>query len=62
MFCLQGSTIGPVVKYFNVKRKEEEEPTMSAKLTNRLVDHTMTFLEDVIGVTGNHSLRDRYLP
>jgi len=59
---LQGSTIGPVVKYFNVKRKEEEEPTMSAKLTNRLVDHTMTFLEDVIGVTGNHSLRDRYLP
>jgi sodium/hydrogen exchanger-like protein 3 len=56
---LQGTTIGPVVKYFKVKRKETEEPTMSAKLTNRLVDHIMSCLEDIAGVAGKNSLRDK---
>ncbi len=56
---LQGTTIGPVVKYFKVKRKEDEEPTMSAKLTNRLIDHVMSCLEDIAGVNGKHNLRDK---
>lgn len=56
---LQGTTIGPVVKYFKIKRKEIEEPTMSAKLTNRLIDHVMSCLEDIAGVNGKHNLRDK---
>lgn len=55
----KGTTIGPIVKYFKVKRKETEEPTMSAKLTNRLIDHVMSCLEDIAGVNGKHSLRDK---
>ena len=56
---VQGTTIGPVVKYFKIKRKEDEEPTMSAKLTNRLIDHVMSCLEDIAGVNGKHNLRDK---
>ena len=56
---VQGTTIGPVVKYFKIKRKEIEEPTMSAKLTNRLIDHVMSCLEDIAGVNGKHNLRDK---
>jgi len=56
---LQGTTIGPLVKYFKVKRKDTEEPTMSAKLTNRLIDHVMSCLEDIAGVNGKHNLRDK---
>lgn len=56
---VQGITIGPIVKYFKVKRKEIEEPTMSAKLTNRLIDHVMSCLEDIAGVNGKHNLRDK---
>lgn len=56
---VQGTTIGPVVKYFKIKRKDVEEPTMSAKLTNRLIDHVMSCLEDIAGVNGKHSLRDK---
>lgn len=56
---VQGTTIGPIVKYFKIKRKEIEEPTMSAKLTNRLIDHIMSCLEDIAGVNGKHSLRDK---
>lgn len=33
---IQGITIGPLVKCLNVRRKQNEEPTMSAKLTNRV--------------------------
>jgi len=56
---VQGTTIGPLVKLFKVKIKEEETPTMSAKLTNRLVDHIMSCLEEIAGVSGKHSLRDK---
>ena len=32
---------------------------MSAKLTNRLVDHIMSFLEEISGVSGKHTMRDK---
>ena len=32
----QGTTLGPLVKLLNVRRKQIEEPTMSATLTNRV--------------------------
>ena len=56
----KGSTIGPIVRYFKVKQKEEEEPTMSAKSANRLIDHLMSGLEDIIGIAGKHSIREKY--
>lgn len=56
---VQGSTIGPLVKYFKVKRKEEEEPTMNAKLANRTIDHLMTYMEIIAGVAGKHKQRER---
>ena len=55
----KGATIGPLVKYLKIKRKEIEEPTMSAKLTNRLIDHTMSYLEAIVGVAGKHTLRNK---
>lgn len=58
-FFNQGTTIGPLVKFLKVKRKEAEEPTMSAKLSNRLIDHSMTCLEAIIGVSGDNFLRDK---
>ncbi|CAF3492449.1 unnamed protein product [Rotaria sordida] len=56
---LQGITIGPLVKCLNVRRKQIEEPTMSAKLTNRMMDHVMTCLEEISGSGGSNSLRDK---
>lgn len=57
----KGTTIGPIVKYLKIKKQEVEEPTMSAKLTNRLIDHVMSVFEDIAGVAGKHVLRDRYV-
>ncbi|CAF4008609.1 unnamed protein product [Rotaria magnacalcarata] len=56
---IQGITIGPLVKCLNVRRKQIEEPTMSAKLTNRMMDHVMTCLEEISGSGGSNSLRDK---
>lgn len=47
------------MKYLNIKRKEAEEPTMTAKLANRLLDHLMTALESVIGVQGDNAIRQK---
>ncbi|CAF0976003.1 unnamed protein product [Didymodactylos carnosus] len=57
---IQGTTLGRLVKLLNVRQKQNEEPTMSATLTNRLMDHVMTCLESVSGVTGTNSLRDKF--
>jgi hypothetical protein len=32
---------------------------MSAKLTIRLIDHVMSCLEDIAGIAGKNSLRDK---
>lgn len=56
---VQGTTIGALVQWLNVKRKEDEEHTMSAKLTNRLIDHVMSAFEELTGVSGKHKLRNR---
>jgi hypothetical protein len=34
---------------------------MSAKLTNRMIDHVMSAFEDITGVAGQHSIRDRFV-
>ncbi|CAF0803356.1 unnamed protein product [Adineta ricciae] len=57
---VQGTTLGPLVELLNVRRKQMEEPTMSATLTNRMMDHIMTCLEDIAGINGANSLRNKY--
>jgi hypothetical protein len=57
----KGTTIGPLVKYLKIKRKEVDEPTMTAKLSIRIIDHAMTALEAISGVSGDHSLRNKYI-
>lgn len=57
---IQGTTIGALVKYLKIKRKEIEEPTASAKLTNRLIDHVMSSLEVIVGKSGKNELRNKY--
>jgi len=32
---------------------------MSAKSANRLIDHLMSGLEDIIGIAGKHSIREK---
>ena len=32
---------------------------MSAKSSNRLIDHLMSGLEDIIGIAGKHSIREK---
>ena len=56
---IQGTTIGALVNYLKIKRKEIEEPTASAKLTNRLIDHVMSSLEVIIGNSGKNELRNK---
>ncbi|CAF0955513.1 unnamed protein product, partial [Brachionus calyciflorus] len=56
---VQGTTIGALVNYLKIKRKETEEPTASAKLTNRLIDHVMSSLEVISGVAGKHATRNK---
>lgn len=55
----KGTTIGPLVTYLKIKKKEIEEPTMSAKLTNRLIDHLMSGFEYITGVAGKNTFRDK---
>jgi hypothetical protein len=33
---------------------------MSAKSANRLIDHLMSGLEDIIGIAGKHSIREKF--
>lgn len=58
-FVLKGMTIGPLIKLLKVKRKEQEEPSMNAKLSSRLIDHTMVCLEAIAGVSGGNYLRNK---
>ncbi|XP_075224008.1 na[+]/H[+] hydrogen exchanger 2 isoform X2 [Lycorma delicatula] len=56
----QGITIKPLVKILNVKRAEKRKPTMNERIHERIMDHTMAGVEDILGHHGNHHLRDRF--
>jgi solute carrier family 9 (sodium/hydrogen exchanger), member 3 len=57
---IQGTTMEPLIKYFKIKRKQIEEPTMSVKLTSRFIDHMMSFMEIVGGIHGQNALRNKF--
>ncbi|XP_057652161.1 sodium/hydrogen exchanger 3 isoform X2 [Diorhabda carinulata] len=56
----QGITIKPLVKILNVKTAEKRKPTMNERIHERLMDHTMAGIEDILGQHGNYHIRDRF--
>ncbi|KHJ45890.1 sodium/hydrogen exchanger 3 [Trichuris suis] len=57
---LQGMTIKPLVNFLKVKRQEQREKTMHEQMTERLLDHVCSGMEDICGLRGHHSIRDKY--
>ncbi|XP_017771153.1 PREDICTED: sodium/hydrogen exchanger 5-like [Nicrophorus vespilloides] len=58
---IQGITIKPLVRILNVKTAEKRKPTMNERIHERLMDHTMAAIEDILGQHGNYHVRDRYV-
>ncbi|XP_013794141.1 sodium/hydrogen exchanger 3-like [Limulus polyphemus] len=59
--CLQGITIGPLVRFLNVPKSKKTKPSMNERLHTRLIDHLMTGIENIIGHSlGNYHLRDKF--
>uniref|UniRef100_A0A8D8LMC1 Sodium/hydrogen exchanger n=1 Tax=Cacopsylla melanoneura TaxID=428564 RepID=A0A8D8LMC1_9HEMI len=56
----QGITIKPLVKILNVKTGEKKKPSMNERIHERLMDHVMAGVEDILGRHGNHHVRDRF--
>ncbi|CAH0388012.1 unnamed protein product, partial [Bemisia tabaci] len=57
---IQGITIKPLVKVLNVKRAKKRKPTMNERIHERIMDHMMTGIEDILGRHGDHHVRDRF--
>ncbi|XP_076684769.1 na[+]/H[+] hydrogen exchanger 2 isoform X2 [Andrena cerasifolii] len=57
---IQGITIKPLVKILNVKRAEKKKPTMNERIHERIMDHVMAGIEDIVGKHGNYHLRDKF--
>ncbi|XP_014207662.1 sodium/hydrogen exchanger 5-like [Copidosoma floridanum] len=56
----QGITIKPLVKLLNVKRAEKRKPTMNERIHERIIDHIMAGIEDILGKHGNYHVRDKF--
>ncbi|CAG9761671.1 unnamed protein product [Ceutorhynchus assimilis] len=56
----QGITIKPLVKILNVKTAEKRKPTMNERIHERLMDHAMAAIEDIVDQHGNYHIRDRF--
>uniref|UniRef100_A0ABD2XJA0 Sodium/hydrogen exchanger n=2 Tax=Trichogramma TaxID=7490 RepID=A0ABD2XJA0_9HYME len=57
---IQGITIKPLVKILNVKRAEKRKPTMNERIHERIIDHIMAGIEDILGKHGNYHVRDKF--
>uniref|UniRef100_UPI00358E3F3D sodium/hydrogen exchanger 2-like n=1 Tax=Myxine glutinosa TaxID=7769 RepID=UPI00358E3F3D len=57
---IQGSTIRPLVGLLDVKRKGEQEPTVSVEIASRFMDLLLAGIEDLCGHFGHHSWRKKY--
>lgn len=57
---IQGITIKPLVKILNVKRAEKRKPTMNERIHERIMDHVMAGIEDILGKHGNYHVRDKF--
>ncbi|KAK7481699.1 hypothetical protein BaRGS_00027072, partial [Batillaria attramentaria] len=57
---VQGITIKPVVNALKVKRQGEKDPSMNEMLHERLIDHLMAGMEDIVGRTSHNSIKNRF--
>ncbi|XP_017881966.1 sodium/hydrogen exchanger 3 isoform X2 [Ceratina calcarata] len=57
---IQGITIKPLVKILNVKRAEKKKLTMNERIHERIIDHVMGGIEDILGKHGNYHVRDKF--
>uniref|UniRef100_A0AC35GQM1 Sodium/hydrogen exchanger n=1 Tax=Panagrolaimus sp. PS1159 TaxID=55785 RepID=A0AC35GQM1_9BILA len=57
---IQGVTIRPLLSWLKVERAEEREISLVENVYNRYCDYTMAGIEDIIGMSGRHTLRDNY--
>jgi sodium/hydrogen exchanger-like protein 3 len=57
VFFIQGTTIGPIVNYFKIKKKEEK--SCAAVLANRLIDNTMSCLEEIADTHGKYTVLEK---
>lgn len=58
---LQGITIRPLVHFLDVERNEHREPTMTESVYGKYLQYMMSGLEEIAGLRGHYSLRDRSL-
>ena len=56
---VQGVTIRPLLSWLKVERAEEREISLVENVYNRYCDYTMAGIEDIIGMSGKHTLRDK---
>ncbi|XP_025836783.1 probable Na(+)/H(+) antiporter nhx-9 [Agrilus planipennis] len=56
----QGITIKPLVKVLKVKTAEKRKPTMNERIHEKVMDHLMAGIEDILGLHGNFHVRDRF--
>ncbi|XP_041375066.1 sodium/hydrogen exchanger 3-like [Gigantopelta aegis] len=57
---LQGITIKPVVNALKVQRASKRKPTMNERIHERLIDHLMAGMEDIVGRSSHNSIRDKF--
>ncbi|XP_019340469.2 sodium/hydrogen exchanger 4 [Alligator mississippiensis] len=56
---IQGITIGPLVKYLDVKKTNKKE-SINEEVHMRLMDHLKVGIEDICGHWGHYQLRDKF--
>jgi sodium/hydrogen exchanger-like protein 3 len=49
---VQGITIKPLVKFLNVKRASEKNPSMNERIAGRFMDHVVAGMEGILGELG----------
>ncbi|KAM5180898.1 sodium/hydrogen exchanger 4-like [Mantella aurantiaca] len=56
---IKGLTIGPLVRYLNVKRISKEQ-TVNQEIHTRLMDHLKTGIADICGHFGHYQVKERF--
>ncbi|XP_056416499.1 sodium/hydrogen exchanger 4 [Hyla sarda] len=56
---VMGITIGPLVRFLNVKRTSREE-TINQEIHTRLMDHLKTGITDICGHWGHYQMREKF--
>ncbi|XP_074839363.1 sodium/hydrogen exchanger 4 [Carettochelys insculpta] len=56
---IQGITIGPLVKYLDIKKTNKKE-SINEEIHARVMDHLKVGIEDICGHWSHHQLRDKF--